>query len=551
MRERRPENVGIAASFEYGARMWPHVRVHSDRSPDIAPELPRTLTFRQVNELVRDASATLLRAGAERGRPVAITKKNHLDVLVLAAAANRIGAVPALLSSRIDPHDALVVLDRLDARVVITDAATLESGTMAAVDPQRRRERIVSVGSEAEGTEAWSALRGGPVPPEMPPLWHEPMLITHTSGTTDVPKLVLQSAAIAHRRMHAENIPVPGLRLTRNDRIAVCLQMAHARCVSAVMLALEKGIEVLALSDPEPQAAAERIASFSPTVVETHPNLYLLWESLTADLRRPFANVRLFANTFDAIHPATVLKFLESSRRRLPVWVQGWGQSESGAVTLAIYSAGKVRRAITRGKGLRDVGFAPPGMSSVQVRHPETGEPVRRGQPGQLHVRSQNIALTYVGQDDLFRKRLRGGEWSMGDIGRVRWTGGIDLLDRHIDQVDGVESCVELEDVLLARLPEANEVIVLRGDDGRPRAVVCTHHDAPLSNEAWAKAVRGLPDLGAPIHMPWAEVPRTGTWKVRRPHLRAQIFEAQSSAAKSLPRTTFSNSGDALVLDHA
>jgi long-chain acyl-CoA synthetase len=154
---------------------------------------------------------------------------------------------------------------------------------------------------------------------------------------------------------------------------------------------------------------------------------------------------------------------------------------------------------------------------------------VRRGQPGQLYVRSRSVALRYVGQEDLFERRLRGGEWSMGDIGRVCWDGSIELLDRHIDQVEGVESCISAEDVLLARLPEASEVVVLGDMQGRPRAVVCTHGDRPIDSARWRAAVQGLPELGEPILVPWAKVPRTGTWKVRRPLLREQLFGQKKS----------------------
>jgi acyl-coenzyme A synthetase/AMP-(fatty) acid ligase len=524
IRAMKAPTIGIAAHFERGARRFPSTQLTLDRAPDIAPEGGTKPTFRDLYQLVLDAAAVLAAAGVVAGQRVVVIKRNNIDVLILAAAANRIGAVPALLSPRIDPDDIELVLARLAGNIVITDSLVLSEGALSRIDPSMRPERFLSVGEPIDGTRSWASLRGGPVPSAMPPTWHEPMLITHTSGTTGVPKLVLQSAAIADRRLRAEQIPLPLLAIKSHERVAVCLQLSHARCVAALMLALDAGIPVLALSEPDIARAGSLLADFKPTIVETHPNIFLYWQPLADDARRPFAETRMFVNTFDAIHPSTVLAMLGASRRRLPLWLQGWGQSEAGATTFAVYTKRRVLRRLARGEGLRDIGFPRPGWAKVRILHPDTGLPVRRGEPGQLHVTSKSVAITYVGEEALFSKRLRAGEWSMGDIGRRRWHGGIELLDRHIDQVEGIESCIELEDLLLARLPQANEVVVLGDLENCPRAVVCTHGNQPLAASDWAAAVTGLPRLGPPLQLPWERLPRTGTWKVRRQHLRKAVF---------------------------
>jgi hypothetical protein len=57
--------------------------------------------------------------------------------------------------------------------------------------------------------------------------------------------------------------------------------------------------------------------------------------------------------------------------------------------------------------------------------------------------------------------------------------------------------------------------------------VICTRADATFDGRRWATAVKDFPPLADPIHLPWATVPRTSTWKVRRLELRRQLAAAE------------------------
>ena len=46
------------------------------------------------------------------------------------------------------------------------------------------------------------------------------------------------------------------------------------------------------------------------------PNIDLHWQSLASDPGRPFGNVRVDVNSFDAIHTRTIRTFLHASDRR-------------------------------------------------------------------------------------------------------------------------------------------------------------------------------------------------------------------------------------------
>ena len=101
--------------------------------------------------------------------------------------------------------------------------------------------------------------------------------------------------------------------------------------------------------------------------------------------------------------------------------------------------------------------------------------------------------------------------------------GAVRLVDREIDRIPGA-SAIELEDVLLDRLPETTEVVVLAVAGKEPIPVLSTTGDIPLDRAAWARATGDLPPLAEPIQIPWSQLPRTATWKIRRAQLREQLF---------------------------
>jgi len=78
--------------------------------------------------------------------------------------------------------------------------------------------------------------------------------------------------------------------------------------------------------------------------------------------------------------------------------------------------------------------------------------------------------------------------------------------------------------VLLDRLPQTTEVVVLAVAGQEPIPVLSTTDDFPLDRAAWTRATEDLPPLAEPIQIKWSQFPRTATWKIRRAQLREQLF---------------------------
>ena len=556
---RRPKNIGLI--FDHHALAERPV-FHLDRPFDIAPHGGTRYTVAGLAELVARASGALHAAGLRKGDHLAIIKDNHWDTVLLAAAAARIGAVGAMISSTVPPDHLRTMMERLRPRVLVAGPATLaaaEAAGIALVDPDvsvlvaepgtgpgtgagaktgtgnAASGNAASGNGVASGKDAAAATAAGrqifedlldaPVPPADPCGDDEPMIATHTSGTTGVPKLVVHSPnTLLGVLAKLETLPLPRLSIRKDDTVASCISFVHGRAITWTAAQLARPPEkVVILSGSEPDTVTEMLTAHVPTTLEACPNIFQRWEGLPASHPDLFARIRTYFNTFDAIHPRTVRTFLNASKRRGPLWVQVWGQSEVGPVSPGIYSRRRLNRAIGADSSVTsDNGRPFPFLTRIKVVDPDTRRPLRRGKIGMVLVKTHGRCLTYLGEDERHTEKIWDGWWNTGDLGVHTLTGAIRIIDREVDLIPGV-SGIELESLLLERLPETTEVIVL-GVPGRPPVPVLSTSDGLLDPARWQDAVTGLPELADPIVIDWDEFPRTGTWKVRRYELRERVL---------------------------
>jgi acyl-coenzyme A synthetase/AMP-(fatty) acid ligase len=378
-------------------------------------------------------------------------------------------------------------------------------------------------GEVPPGVRTFDDLRSGPVPPANPRPDDEPMVCTHTSGTTGVPKFVVHSAnTTVGVNTKLETAPIPRLSIRKDDTVASCIAFMHIRAITWTVAQLARPpAKVVILADPTPETVISTLAEHPPTTLEACPNIYQLWEALTRSHPDLFTRVRTYFSTFDAIHPPTVRRFLDVSGRRGPLWVQSWGQSEVGPVSLGVFN----RRMVAPGRAgsaENNVGWPVPFVTRFRIVDPVTRRRVRRGQEGIVLVRTRGRCLTYLGEDDRHREKVWQGRWNTGDIGVRTRNGAIRILDREVDVIPGT-SGIELESLLLDRIESATEVIVLGVPGRRPKPVLSTE-DGTLDPAVWKAATAGLPELDDPVVIPWEQFPRTATWKVRRFELREQLL---------------------------
>ena len=492
-----------------------------DHDLDILPEAGRRLTSAELAYHSDQLAGRLAAVGIRAGEHIAIYKSPNFDVMMLAIAAARLGAVPVMLSPALDAKTVGILLERLGRPQFLCDLPKLEA--MADVPLADIAEQVILATGSAPGTVSLDDFAGaeGVKPVFRAPT--EPAMITHTSGTTGVPKLVVHTARTMGTRLRPQWWLLS--LMWKRDTVAINIPFVHSRMYAAMALTLLKATPVLLMKKSAPDKVADLFAKHRPGFIEALPNALMEWEELADDPRKPFANIKYFSSTFDAIHPRTIDRLVKASDRRGAMFFQIYGQSEVGPA---------VGRPYFRGSGDkmdgRCVGFPMPGCARVRVVSRNGRQPSRTN-PGFIESRWEGIAHSYFGEQERFDANKHDGWWRTGDVGYRTKRGCLHMLDREVDMVAEVGSTLEVEDLLLGRLEELTELIVVSGPESEPIPVVCTTGDLPLDRDRWRSAVTDLPQLADPVQFSESDLPRTATLKVRRPELTRLLHEHMGERA--------------------
>ncbi|WP_433794953.1 class I adenylate-forming enzyme family protein [Actinoplanes sp. CA-252034] len=507
--------------FERAAARHPARTLSLDHDLDVAPGFPRRASYAAFAELVADLSARLAAAGVGPGQRVVLHKSHGFDITLLACAIARVGAVPVLLSPKLDGATVDALIRRVDRPYLLTDQRKLEEELPPTVFEQTRGVLLAT--GRFNGAVELQKLAGSPPVAAHPAAPYDPALITHTSGTTGLPKLAVHTGFTLQSRFRPQDAAAR-LFVRGRQTIAIHVSFVHSRMFTALSIPLLRGFEIMVLADDDPARVADTFAAQRPTIIEAHPNTFMAWEELADDPRGPLADMQTFSSTFDAIHPRTVQRMLEGSRRRRPRFVQMYGQSEIGPTTIRSYHLGRSRE-----DDLRCVGIPFPGMTGARVVS-RGGRKPSRDTPGYIEIRSNGRIVTYLGEEDRYQHQIsNGGWWRMGDVGyRGRW-GCVHLLDREVDVIEGFGSTLAVEDALFGRIGDLTEVVIIPGPDGRAVPVVCTRNDTPLDLLSWRTATADLPPMAEPVQWRHGDLPQTSTTKIKRLEL-ARLVAARSGA---------------------
>ena len=515
--------------FEDRAEAGCPTLTHLSRPFDIAPGGGTTYDVGQLAGLVADAAGWLAAAGAGPGDRVAVVKDNHWDIDLLACAAIRIGALPALISNALPGETLQVILGRLNPSLLVTTVETLDAASRSNTDLATLAERTLTIDGDAPGALSLDSVRGHAPPPPHRRHDDDPLIVAPTSGTTGVPKLVVHSTSTIIRRLagfEAHRWPVIGLKPA--DTVASASAFTHGRtfCWTAVTYTMAPR-SVVVVADHDPGIAEALLRAHPPTVLEGLPSTYVRWQPLAAQPGNPFTDVRLYVSTYDAIHPTTVRTYLAASRRRHPVWAQGWGQTELGPLTFRFFTRRSLAKRDDAHPTTRNQGWPVPTRTVLRVVDPHTLAAVKPGEPGLVMAKTRARCLGYVGEQQRWDEKADGQWFNTGDIGVRTRLGNIVFVDREVDHIPGT-SCVELEDVIDERVPEVLDCVVLGTPGRRPLPVVVTG-DGSLDRGVWQAAVADLPELDEPIVLTWNDLPRTGTGKVRRLELRQRLADIEAT----------------------
>ncbi|MFF8770568.1 class I adenylate-forming enzyme family protein [Kitasatospora sp. NPDC015120] len=482
-------------------------------------------TLAELDRAVRARAAALHALGIGRRDPVVVYASDAADHVLAFLALARLGAVPALLNPNLDGERAARYIAKLGPVGVLADAPHLaalagqETGAPALPD-------IATLGSgDPEAAPApyrhWSG---------------DPVAITHSSGTTGMPKAVVHSHASLYAAIrHRARLPRP----QGQERMLSALPAPHAATLIAVNLALSSHSELAVLSSQSGAGVLDAIEQWRPSGVI---GFAATWADLAHhDLAaRELDSVALWWNTGDCAHEVHIRRLVAAGSResvtregrvRVPgsLFVDGLGSTEMGHSHFFI----------THGPGTERYGRCvgrPHTFVDCELVGPD-GEPLGPGEVGELATDSPTLALGYWNDSaTTYRTRLR-GRFLTGDLMYRDEEGYYYHVDRAVDSVelgDGKRLFTAMsEERVLAACPGVLDCTVVAVRDGArvvTDVLLVLAADADPAADRSKAVVAALDEAAAAtvrqvVVVAGEDIPLGPTGKVRKVLLRQRYLD--------------------------
>ncbi|HEX5366241.1 MAG TPA: AMP-binding protein [Acidimicrobiales bacterium] len=447
----------------------------------------------------------LRRAGVGRGDVVAWQLPNCADAVILSRACWRLGAVAAPLHHRAGGSELDAMVELL-APAVAVSAPDLPLASMPGA---------VRTGHD---DARWDDLRSGPPCTERAATGEDLALVQFTSGSTGVPKAVLQT----HRALACKTVQMLAAHgLGPGDAALMPAPLAHVSgMLNGILVPGAGGMRSVLMERWDPERGLGLVEGESVTFMVGPPAIFLGLLEAPGYSPAAVASLRVVSSGATGITP----EFVESAGRGLGAFVKrSYGCTEAPTVTTCPEGEPRSRAATTDGRPL--------GATEVRIVDPDTGGERRAGAEGEVWVRGPELFAGYAVADQT-AAAVHDGWLRTGDLGRLDDDGWLTIVGRRKDLIiRGGENVVPAEvERVLERHPAVRQAVVVGVPDRRlgERVAAFVVADAELDAPAcrrWFTA-QGVAGFKAPERVAQvAELPVLSLGKPDRALLRQRARE--------------------------
>jgi malonyl-CoA/methylmalonyl-CoA synthetase len=484
-------------------------RAPDAKKPALETDDSTSLTYGELFARSAQAAHALVALGVQPGDRVAAQIEKSTDVIVVALACLRAGAVLLPLNTAYTLAELEYFLADAEPALVLSRPDWLEP--VRALAHKLGLPRVESLGAKRDGTFAERIAAAPAAFDTLPRSSRDLAAILYTSGTTGRSK----GAMLTHENLSSNALAlIDCWRFTAADRLIHALPVFHTHGLFvAVNVALISGATMIFM--PRFDANAVIAALPKATAMMGVPTFYTRLLDHPGLGREVCANMRLFvsgsapllAETHEAWRERTGFSLLER-----------YGMTETNMITSNPYDG--ERRPGT-------VGFALPGVS-VRIASPDGGS-VAPGEVGVIEVKGPNVFAGYWRMPEKTREEFRDdGYFITGDLARVDADGYIHIVGRAKDLVISggftvYPKEVESEIDAIAGVLESAVFGVAHADFGEGvTAAVVARPGAALTEQAILAALGGrLAKFKAPKRVIIVDsLPRNAMGKVKKAALR-------------------------------
>jgi len=492
----------------------------------------RTLTRRELNELVNRYGHVLRAADVRAGEKVLWVGQNSAEVVAINHAARKVGAVCVPMNYRLAPDEAEYVIDNCDAAVVLFDI--------------EQTDQLEPIHDRCDRVREWHAfrLRGRAVPhwardldaaaeqapttePEV--VGEDPAAGTtmiYTSGTTGKPKGTVRRTSPRSAANAMAFVQLVGWVPT--DVYLSTGPLYHSAPLGFMVAVQQIGGSVVIQRHFDPEEWLRLVQEHGVTTSFSAPTPIRRVVDLPEEVRARYdtsSMQRLIANA--APWPFELKKkYVE----RINDWslIEVYGSTELGVNTILLPDE-QMRKPGSCGRPL-------PGVE-IELIDDEGNVVTEPHQPGEVYVRSDATFAAYYKDPEKYDANRRGEFLTVGDIAYWDEEGFLYICDRKSDMIisGGVNIYpAEIEAVLVAHPAIADAAVFGIPDDEwgeAVHAVVSTYDGQPVGYEDVAAFCREhLAGYKVPRSLELIdEIPRSASGKILKRQLREPHWAGRSS----------------------
>jgi long-chain acyl-CoA synthetase len=389
----------------------------------------RASTYGELAQRVRKAAGALrslgLRATAE-GEPgdrVALMVGNSPQFVEAYHAIAHAGLVAVPLNVGFTPAEVAHILADSGARAIVVSEPfmpVIESlrGTL----PDIEHVIVAGASSAPEGTALWREVVDAGEEADLVEVGEGTMaVLQYTSGTTGKPK----GAMLSHGNLVANQHQMEQtlLKVEESDVVLCVLPLFHIYALNVAMsFTLAQGATVLLVERFDAVQTLRDVVEHGASIIIGAPPMYVAWVNTPGVDDMDLGSVR-YAVSGAAALPAPVL---DRFRTELGIDIyEGYGLTETSPLLTTVAMSGEPRPG--------SVGKPVPGVEIRLID--ERGNPVRRGDPGEVVVRGPNVFSGYWQRPEETAEVLDDDGWfRTGDVGYAA-DGNLYLVDRKKDLI--------------------------------------------------------------------------------------------------------------------
>lgn len=497
-----------------------------------AGEYRRDMTWKVFNEKANRMANLLLKRGIGRGDKVAILLMNCLEWLPIYFGILKSGAIAVPLNFRYTAEEIKYCLNLSDSIALVFGPEFIGRVESICNDIPQVKTLLFAGENRPSFAENYDRLTANCCSddPEIAIKDDDDAVIYFSSGTTGFPKAILHShsslmsSAITEQQHHGQ---------TREDNFLCIPPLYHTGAKMHWFGSLVAGSKAVLLRGVRPEWILKAVSEEQITIVW----LLVPWaqDILDAiergDLKLEDYRMeqwRLMHIGAQPVPPSLIRRWKQYFPNHL--YDTNYGLSEAigpGCVHLGVENIHKVGA----------IGIQ--GYNWETKIADENGQPLERGQVGELVVRGPGLMKCYYRDPEATQAVLRDGWLFTGDMARMDDDGFIYLVDRKKDVIiSGGENIypVQIEDFLRAH-PAIKDVAVIGLPDKRlgeiSAAIIELKPDSQCSEEDIMAFCAPMPRYKRPRAIVFDQVPRNPTGKIEKPRLREKYGAVSLVAAQT------------------